>query len=303
MTAPSSDEQQPWILSVRLDRLAGTATFVRSDQKQAVFEVRSSVDPTSAIVAMTWVPRANAMVFETDRGDNVAAELPTVDDLAPLNGRPVVYLDQNQWSTLANVVHAPERVPVAEAEAAHTLIDMALASKVVLPLSAGHMSETCKWTNRDRRYALALTILKLSRGWQMRDPLELRRSEVRGALLARYRDEHPTRPFDHQRSRHIGHGQRPGIDLDPVELGGAMRRARRGQAMRLGKHAPPVQARKLGDGRAVGGGIEAGLDRLPIMAVERTRERGGEHGLTDTGVGPGDDDAAVHGSVVASGRR
>jgi len=194
MTSPSSDEQQPWILSVRLDRLAGTATFVRSDRKQAVFEVGSSVDPTSSIVATTWVPKANAMAFETDRGDSVVAELPTVDDLAPLNGRPVVYLDQNQWSTLANVVHAPERLTVAEGEAAEALIDMAAASKVVLPLSAGHMSETCKWTNRDRRYALALTILKLSRGWQMRDPLELRRSEIRRALLARYRDEHPAQP-------------------------------------------------------------------------------------------------------------
>lgn len=214
MTAPSSDEQQPWILSVRLDRIAGTATFVRSDRKQAVFEVGSSVDPTSSIVATTWVPRANAMVFETDRGDSVTAELPTVDDLAPLNGRPVVYLDQNQWSTLANFVHAPERVPVAEAEAARALIDMAVASKVVLPLSAGHMSETCKWTNRDRRYALALTILQLSRGWQMRDPLELRRSEIRRALLARYRDEHPAPPAPFTLEPEALHG--PNRDRGPI---------------------------------------------------------------------------------------
>lgn len=197
MAAPSSDGEQPSILSLRWDRLAGTATVVRSDRKLATFEVDSAVDPTSSIVATTWVPSANAMVFETDRGDSIAAELPTIDDLSSLNGRPVVYLDQNQWSTLANVVHAPDRVPAAEVEAAHALIDMAVSSKVVLPLSVGHMSETCKWTNRDRRYALAHTILKLSRGWQMRDPLELRRSEIRRALLARYREEQPppTVPF------------------------------------------------------------------------------------------------------------
>jgi len=214
MTEPSSDEQQPWILSVRLDRLAGTATFVRSDRKQAVFEVESSIDPTSSIVATTWVPRANAMVFETDRGDSVAAELPTVGDVAPLNRRPVAYLDQNQWSTLANVVHATGHVPRAEAEAARALIDRAIASTVVLPMSAGHMSETCRWTNRDRRYALAVTILKLSRGWQMRDPLELRRSEIRRALLARYRDEHPAPPAPFTLEPEALHG--PNRDRGPI---------------------------------------------------------------------------------------
>ncbi|MCK8676479.1 hypothetical protein [Streptomyces lichenis] len=55
--------------------------------------------------------------------------------------------------------------------------------RIVLPASAGHYAETGKRFSNEKRYKLALTILQQSRGWQMRDALEVRRQEIRRALL------------------------------------------------------------------------------------------------------------------------
>ncbi|ONH30709.1 hypothetical protein BL254_23950, partial [Protofrankia sp. BMG5.30] len=55
-------------------------------------------------------------------------------------------------------------------------------------MSSAHISETCKQVDVEQRYRRALTIVRLSAGWQLRDPLELRRLEIRQALTMRYRD-------------------------------------------------------------------------------------------------------------------
>lgn len=92
-------------------------------------------------------------------------------------GRPVVYLDQNHWIHLGWHLHTPERVPSAEREACQRIIELGLAGAVVLPLSAAHMTETGRSDGLRRRHA-ALTMLQLTRGWQMHSPLRVRQREL-----------------------------------------------------------------------------------------------------------------------------
>jgi hypothetical protein len=144
--------------------------------------------PTSALASSTHHPHSRQLHLQTLRGHNVIVELPLPDDLSPVDGRPTVYLDQNHWSTLAKTLHSPERVrDERERTAARKLITLATDRQVLLPMSFGHVAETCKQVDSNDRYLLALTILRLSAGWQLREPLSLRGFELTQALTSRFR--------------------------------------------------------------------------------------------------------------------
>jgi hypothetical protein len=101
----------------------------------------------------------------------------------PLGGRPVVYLDQNHWSTVAYATLAPDRVrSKSELAAAYEVIRFASDAGIVLPLSAGHMLETGGLYG-DRRYEVGVTMAALSGGWQLRHPMTVWHQEA-AALLA-----------------------------------------------------------------------------------------------------------------------
>lgn len=169
-----------------VDREAALVTLTRPDRSQVIAEwPHDRFDESSSITTMTYEVGGDRLYFETRHGDSLSAELPTLTDPSPINGRLVIYVDQNHWSTLANTLHDPARVPVARRAIAERLIALAQQRRLILPMSAAHLSETCQWADDDRRYRLALTILQLSAGWQMRDPLTLRRHEIQQSLLAR----------------------------------------------------------------------------------------------------------------------
>lgn len=149
---------------------------------------REPFAPTSAIATSTYVPSMSCLHLQTTRGHRITVELAKPHNPAPVDGRPVIYLDQNHWSTLAHACHRPDRVSHGdELSAAMRLAEFAAAGAVILPMSAGHMSETCKQVEVEQRYERALTLAQLSAGWQLRDPLDLRRFELRQALSVRYR--------------------------------------------------------------------------------------------------------------------
>lgn len=176
------------IVLVVMDRATSTVTLLRSDKKEAKLPLEASpFEATSRIARMSYAPDASMVYMETIHGEDIFAELPTVDDSAPRRDRPVVYLDQKDWSTLANTLYAPAKVPTAERYAAEKLIAWARTRKVLLPMSSGHMAETCKWTKDEERYRLALTIVQLSSGWQLRDPLDVRRFELRQSFTTRFK--------------------------------------------------------------------------------------------------------------------
>ncbi len=176
------------VAGMRLER-DGTMSIEFVDGRAATASLgRHPFEPTSAIASSTFLPSLRWLHLETVRGDHILIEVPAPADMAPLEGRPSIYLDQNHWSTLTNSIHAPERVRDAdELVAARRLIELTLTKRVVLPMSSAHMSETCKQADGDERYRRALTISQLSAGWQLRDPLALRRFELRQALTIRYR--------------------------------------------------------------------------------------------------------------------
>ncbi len=90
---------------------------------------------------------------------------------------PVVYLDQNQWVMLARQQWSPTKVPVPHREGYARLTALARERAIVLPLSAAHAFEAARKDGRQRR-ELGTTMLQLSRGWQMRSPLKVRREEL-----------------------------------------------------------------------------------------------------------------------------
>ncbi len=127
-------------------------------------------------------PWHRRLIFKFRDGYGFECELGTARVPSPIRGRPVVYLDQNQWSTLSKALFAPQRVPDSERLAAVRLLMMAEAGEVILPLSSAHLSETGAWSNDVGRAELARTLLAGSRGWQMRDALEVRAGEFRHCL-------------------------------------------------------------------------------------------------------------------------
>lgn len=92
-------------------------------------------------------------------------------------GVPLVYLDQNHWIMLACQQWSPEKVPEPHREGYTRLTALARERAIVLPLSAAHVFETARKDGHQRR-ELATTMLQLSRGWQMRSPLKVRREEL-----------------------------------------------------------------------------------------------------------------------------
>jgi hypothetical protein len=149
--------------------------------------------PSSAVASTTYLPKTSQLQLRTVRQDAITLELPAPDDLAPVHGRPTVYLDQNHWSTLSAAIHEPARVAnESERRAAITIIEYASTGTLLLPMSSAHVSETCKQVDAGQRYKRALTIAQLSAGWQLRDPLHLRDLELRQALSDRYGGQRPT---------------------------------------------------------------------------------------------------------------
>lgn len=130
-------------------------------------------------------PWARKLTFAQTNGMGFTLDVGSLRNWSPLRGRPVIYLDQNQWSTLSRAWSASHRLRSAEEHAAAVkLLKLAESGQVILPMSAAHFSETGAWNRTADRAALASTILSGSSGWQMRDPLEIRAAELRVALRA-----------------------------------------------------------------------------------------------------------------------
>jgi hypothetical protein len=109
----------------------------------------------------------------TKRKDFVVAEGYSPIHDVPYRGRPVVYLDQNHWRTVAQAFIDPSAIPkAAEAEPALELIRLGSDAGIILPLSSAHLRETAPMYG-DLRYRVGIAMAKLSGGWQMRHPTKV----------------------------------------------------------------------------------------------------------------------------------
>jgi hypothetical protein len=178
------------LAAISFARSSRTATVVLSNGERATMPVPEGYfADTSRVEAHHFFPSACLLVAVTTDGDEIVFELPA-PGWAPTGARPSVYLDQNQWSTLFKAHYTPDRVSQVELAAAKRLVELANARKVRLPASSGTYAETTKFTDNLSRYRLATTILQISAGWQLRDPLEVRRAELRAAMAQARMPEH-----------------------------------------------------------------------------------------------------------------
>jgi hypothetical protein len=79
---------------------------------------------------------------------------------------------------------------------------------------------------------------------------------------------------DQQRPGHHRQLQPFWIDRNAIDGGGEMRRGRRRQPIPLGQDSLRRKAGQTAYGLRIGFILEAGLHRLPVIAVERAGERG-----------------------------
>ncbi|MFE6930867.1 hypothetical protein ACFVDT_02400 [Streptomyces sp. NPDC057699] len=181
-----SEQPELSIVSMAMDRASASMVLVRSDGKEARFPLgKDPFGETSTLSRFTYLPALDVLLATTNAGDDIAFEMPTFDGADQLGGRLAVYLDQNKWRVMANVLTGIGDVSPQEDEAARRLVQWVWQGKIILPVSAAHYAETAKWSDTARRYQLGLTVLQLSRGWQMRDPLQLRRDEIHSAFGCR----------------------------------------------------------------------------------------------------------------------
>lgn len=124
------------------------------------------------------------VINTTLRNDLVIAEAYSPLPGDPLKGRPVVYLDQNHWSTLALARVDPARIKKkSEVDPALELIRLASDAGIVLPLSSANIRETSALYG-DRRYEMGIAMGQLAGGWTMRHPMWVRKLELAQSIAA-----------------------------------------------------------------------------------------------------------------------
>ena len=206
--------------SVLFDLEYGTVALQLLDGRRFATPLPPDVDVgSSRIAAILYRPPAGTVEVRTTSGERVLVEVPGEEAASP-DARPIVYLDQNHWSTLAKVIYEPNRVQEAERRAAERVIQAAQERRIRVPLSSAHLAETCKWRNGEARYRLALTMLQLSHGWQLRDPLDLRLFEIRQA-------------FEQFRPASVPHPVPRAVTIEPDVIYGESRRSRTGPTQPL----------------------------------------------------------------------
>jgi hypothetical protein len=123
------------------------------------------------------------MLLTLDDGQTLEVEI-GVPDQAPPDDVPIIYLDQLHWISLAQQLWAPDGLRESEREAAETLIAIARQRRILLPVAGAHLTEMAPVAGRRRR-DLAATMLGLSRGWQMQNPIRIRGQEYVASMLGR----------------------------------------------------------------------------------------------------------------------
>lgn len=131
--AAVSDEAQPAITMITMDRETSSVVFTRSDGKEARFPLGDSpFAETSALSRLRFTPSFDGLLATTRAGDDIVFELPKPSSGEQLAGRVVVYLDQNQWSAVDNARHDPAKVADEDRDAARQLAEWVQQRKIVL---------------------------------------------------------------------------------------------------------------------------------------------------------------------------
>lgn len=121
--------------------------------------------------------RHHRLELSLESGETLSFDLgwPGQGDL-PQSHQSVVYLDQNHWVDLARSVREPASLNPRLRAPATVIVERARSREIILPLSAANLFELP--LAGKRRRDLAIAMLELSHGWQMRNPLRVRHLEI-----------------------------------------------------------------------------------------------------------------------------
>ena len=114
-------------------------------------------------------------------GESLVVELGAGGEFdLPGPDRPVVYLDQCHWITLAKHLRSPDQVAERDRKPAERVVELARSKAILLPISSANRWEIAR-AGKHRR-DVVLTMVELSRGWQLRDPINVRGQELRRSM-------------------------------------------------------------------------------------------------------------------------
>lgn len=170
-----TSSREPEIQLIRIDAEAEVATVTMSDGD--VFSAPTSPHPWDALSSVEADLTTRELTMSLRDGRCVVAELGAGGGTdVPAPDRPVVYLDQRHWIALAQRLHSPDELSTQDHEPASQLIELARSKSIVLPLSSANLWEIAP-TGPHRR-DVAMTMAELSRGWQLRSPVNVRGQEL-----------------------------------------------------------------------------------------------------------------------------
>jgi hypothetical protein len=160
----------------------GTMTVRLVDGHEVTAEMKSDTPRPTPLRRSMCDLATGEFVLTLPDGVDVIAELGSLDDNdTPSPDRPVVYLDQLHWVTLSQHLYAPAKIDSeATGAAAAKIVSLARDRKIVLPMSSAHLAEAPLVGTRRRD--LITTLLDLSHGWIMRNPIPVRKRELASAL-------------------------------------------------------------------------------------------------------------------------
>jgi hypothetical protein len=164
------------------DVAGGHAVIHLADGRSASMPVNlPATGEAAGIARMVYSFADHALTLTTPGGERATMEIEPPGGTAQYAGRRVVYLDQGHWSTLARRINDPGSIAHQDGVAADKLIGWARDRRIILALSSGHVVETTPLYG-PRRQRLALVMLELSRGWHMRNPVQVRHDEIAHVL-------------------------------------------------------------------------------------------------------------------------
>jgi hypothetical protein len=177
MTEPSSI---PPVARFRLDTEARMAIVTMGDGTE-LSTPTTTPHPWDALSSAEADLATRELTMRLRSGESFVVELgPRGETDAPGTERAVVYLDQRHWITLAQRLNSPDSVADRDREPAERLIELSRSKLIVLPLSSANLWEIAP-TGPHRR-DVAMTMIKLGRGWQLRDPVSVRGQELRRSM-------------------------------------------------------------------------------------------------------------------------
>lgn len=179
--APTVEEVDSWF---EIDLRARTLTRYSPSGAAASIPLPPGIlEHDTNIERLRFSPGVSELRVGLPGGEEATVELRSDTDSTKelRGGRPILYLDQNKWSSMAAWKFGHRELPAEEAEAARQLAALVASRQVLLPVSAAHLVETTP-LHGEIRVVLASTVLQLGRGWQMRNPLHVRVEELAMAL-------------------------------------------------------------------------------------------------------------------------